>query len=52
MVKLSADQKTELGPSFQQLLVSVRPQTVQRLLLTIAPEGEKRWRVPDSILPR
>jgi hypothetical protein len=49
---LSKDQQLQYGPSFKQLDVLVQPQTADRLYVKIAPEGQQRWTVPESIVPR
>ena len=51
-VVLSSDQQLQYGPSFRQLDVLVQPQTADRLYVKIAPEGQQRWTVPESIVPR
>lgn len=51
-LSLGQDQKLQYGPSFPQLDVLVQPQTAERLFVKITPEGEKRWTVPESIVPR
>ncbi|WIA20052.1 hypothetical protein OEZ85_005917 [Tetradesmus obliquus] len=49
---LSNDPLPQYGPSFQQLTWQVSPETPSRLRVTISPTAVKRWRVPDSIVPR
>jgi hypothetical protein len=51
-LNLSKDQQLQYGPSFKQLDVLVQPQTADRLYVKIAPEGQQRWTVPESITPR
>lgn len=51
-VSLSNDQQLQYGPSFKELEVLVQPQTAQTLHVNIAPKGQQRWRVPESIVPR
>ncbi|KAF8061064.1 alpha-glucosidase [Scenedesmus sp. PABB004] len=42
----------ELGASFKDLDVTITPETAARLHVKIAPRGERRWEVPESIVPR
>ncbi|WIA40775.1 hypothetical protein OEZ86_004455 [Tetradesmus obliquus] len=51
-VSLSSDALQEYGPSFQQLSVQVTPETAQRLHVRVAPVGQQRWEVPESLVPR
>jgi len=51
-VSLTNDQKLQYGPSFKELEVLVQPQTAHRLYLKITPEGQQRWQVPETLVPR
>lgn len=42
----------EYGDSFKQLTVQVTPETPNRLHVKIAPAGEQRWEVPETVVPR
>jgi hypothetical protein len=51
-LSLRQDQQLRYGPSFKELHMELQPQTPQRLYVQIKPEGQDRWRVPDSIVSR
>jgi len=40
------------GPDFENLSVEFVQETSNRMHMKIAPKGEQRWEVPESILPR
>ncbi|KAF8062771.1 Alpha-glucosidase [Scenedesmus sp. PABB004] len=51
-LRLATEQLPAYGPSFKDLTVEVTPESAARLHVKIAPTGQRRWEVPESIIKR
>ncbi|KAF8062770.1 Alpha-glucosidase [Scenedesmus sp. PABB004] len=51
-LRLATEQLPAYGPSFKDLTVEVMPESAARLHVKIAPTGQRRWEVPESIIKR
>lgn len=51
-LSLTDDKLTQYGAGFNDLSVEVTPESETRLHVKIQPTGQKRWEVPESIVPR